>query len=241
MRTISLYTKDEKFVANVEIAPFADDRMPEVVTWGIRCFLHDKTSIATVTDYFECFAYAAVTPSPGLDVEEDKMPGKVWPPPTQRCVRCGETDQTVARSARQDCPNDAKGVHGWMPLTTAKATMAALMASTVPPVDMTARTRTDGGDANDPAHRVIDPTTGMQQSYVVLTAEERAKGFVRPVRRSYIHEKCGTTTTMGFALSESYARAPAMYSGTFCVRCKDHFPVGEAGEFVWEDGSKVGT
>jgi len=36
-------------------------------------------------------------------------------------------------------------------------------------------------------HLEIDPATGMQKDYVVLTEEERAKGFVRPVRRDYIH------------------------------------------------------
>lgn len=36
-------------------------------------------------------------------------------------------------------------------------------------------------------HRVIDPATGMQQGYVVLAEEERAKGFILPLRRSYRH------------------------------------------------------
>lgn len=38
-----------------------------------------------------------------------------------------------------------------------------------------------------PDYREIDPATGMQKDYVVLSAEERLKGFVRPVRRSYQH------------------------------------------------------
>jgi hypothetical protein len=33
----------------------------------------------------------------------------------------------------------------------------------------------------------IDPATGMHRDYWVLSEEERAKGFVRPVRRSYQH------------------------------------------------------
>ena len=32
-----------------------------------------------------------------------------------------------------------------------------------------------------------DPNTGMNSSYVVLTEAERAKGFVRPVRKTYVH------------------------------------------------------
>src|SRR5688572_13661776 len=84
--------------------------------------------------------------------------------------------------------------------------------------------------------------TGQYKSYVVLCPDERAKGFVRPVRRTYKHLKCGTVTTMGQALAETYARDPFFYSGTFCCGCGSHFPVGEDGEFVW-DGSteKVGT
>lgn len=136
----------------------------------------------------------------------------------------------------------------------------------------------------------------MQKGYVVLSAEERAKGFVRPVRRTYIHVGqhvcgkirppadgtlggqldvcclepghggecwmvfrtmvqpdaalaeqqhriggCGTSTTMGIALAETYARDPAFYGATMCVHCHGHFPVGKRGEFEWEDGTRVGT
>jgi len=84
---------------------------------------------------------------------------------------------------------------------------------------------------------------GQQKDYVVLTAEERAKGFVEPVRRSYVHEKCGNVTTMGQELAETYARCPDFYSGTFCCSCSNHFPVGASGQFVWKDNptQKVGT
>lgn len=137
---------------------------------------------------------------------------------------------------------------------------------------------------------------GMQKSYLVLSDEERAKGFVRPVRRSYKHvgirgpvrplrdldegsdlerglkssfakyevfgdaddpyrgrfwsqaeldkvgKGCGTVTTMGLALAETYARQPGFYGGTFCCGCCTHLPVGADGEFVW-DGTdeRVGT
>lgn len=83
--------------------------------------------------------------------------------------------------------------------------------------------------------RSIGPD-GQQAQYLVLSEEERARGFVRPVRRTYRHLKCGTTTTMGLAIAETYARNPAFYTGTFCSECRTHFPVGEAGEFVWIDG-----
>ena len=100
------------------------------------------------------------------------------------------------------------------------------------------RCMTDGSPIT-PDHREIDPSTGMQKGYVVLCPEERAKGFVRPLRRSYTHTKCGVETTMGLALCETYARNPSFYSGTFCAGCREHFPVSE---FKWaEDGAVVGS
>lgn len=112
------------------------------------------------------------------------------------------------------------------------------------PVDDPRTTLTDGRQIY-PAHRnriTEGPREGQQQDYVVLAEEERAKGFVRPVRRSYKHLTCGVVTTMGQTLAETYARDPLFYSGTFCCGCRDHFPVGERGEFVWDGTSeKVGT
>lgn len=103
-------------------------------------------------------------------------------------------------------------------------------------------TLTDGSPVTQD-HREIEPATGMQKGYIVLAEEERAKGFVRPVRRTYLHLKCNTTTTMGQSLAETYARDPKFYSGTYCANCRTHFPVGADGEFVWAgtDGEKVGT
>lgn len=92
-----------------------------------------------------------------------------------------------------------------------------------------------------PEHRDIK-SNGQQQGYVVLAEEERAKGFVRPVRRTYTHLKCGGETTMGQTLAETYARQPDFYSATFCGACAKHFPVGAAGEFVWQGTTeRVGT
>jgi hypothetical protein len=155
-----------------------------------------------------------------------------------------------------------------------------------------ATTLTDGSPVTDD-HREINRATGMQKGYVVLSEAERAKGFVEPVRRSYVHvgapqtgnlrdltddeherydafgyakyeaygpERspvcgrfwtqadlnrlggCGSTTTMGDSLAETYARQPEFYQGTFCSHCRDHFPVGERGEFVWAGtDQRVGT
>jgi hypothetical protein len=50
--------------------------------------------------------------------------------------------------------------------------------------------------------------------------------------------RCGTVTTMGRALSETYARDPTFYGATFCCGCNRHLPVAE---FVWTaDGTQVG-
>lgn len=94
-----------------------------------------------------------------------------------------------------------------------------------------------------PDHREINPATGMQRDYVVLAEEERAKGFVRPVRRRYRHIRCGGVTTMAQSIAETYARDPHHYSGTtFCAICRQHYPVGESGEFVWDGAEeKMGT
>ncbi len=81
--------------------------------------------------------------------------------------------------------------------------------------------------------------TGQHDGYIVLCPDERAKGFVRPYRDSYRHLPCGSVTTMGRSLSETYARDPTFYTATFCVRCQMHRPLSE---FVWTaDGQPVGS
>ena len=83
---------------------------------------------------------------------------------------------------------------------------------------------------------------------LILCDEERAKGFVRPVRNAYIHvganpemqgcvllkkptDACGSRTQMGKSLAETYARDPSFYGATFCCSCNAHFPVEQ---FMWE-------
>ena len=107
----------------------------------------------------------------------------------------------------------------------------------VPPVHTT-------DDPSDPRLTRGPDTESREQAevYLVLSDDERAEGFVRPLRSSYRHLPCGAVTTMGNAIAETFARLPAFYGNTYCARCNLHRPVGEAGEFVWlDDGSKVGT
>lgn len=159
----------------------------------------------------------------------------------------------------------------------------------------------ENGLTTDPKHEDLGhgaDTKPVPQNkcYLVLSEEERAKGFVRPVRRSYVHagiagpkhpvrdldaaqlerfkdeayvkfeaypagthgsaigrywtqaelesvEKgCGTLTTMGLALAETYARKPGFYGSTYCCGCSMHRPVGADGEFVWDGtAERVGT
>lgn len=108
----------------------------------------------------------------------------------------------------------------------------------------------------DPTDPRLNKGEGQHEVYLVLSEEERAKGFVRPLRRSYVHVGddpvmdgrvmlklgaggCGALTRMGLALCETYARDPKFYGATFCVGCNRHLPVWE---FVWdEDGAMVGS
>jgi hypothetical protein len=93
-------------------------------------------------------------------------------------------------------------------------------------------------DPNDPRlTRGVDKSPVPQAPvYLILSDAERAKGFVRPYRDAYKHRTCGTVTTMGRSLSETYARDPKFYGSTYCCQCQMHRPVSE---FNWYemDGS----
>lgn len=142
-------------------------------------------------------------------------------------------------------------------------------------------------DPNDPrlGRGVDDEPIPQHEVYLVLSEEERAKGYVRPLRTAYVHvgpsgptyplrdltpeesrryvtyvyvkyeeypdnpqssvtgrfwtqeqldsvgQGCGTVTTMGFAIAETYARDPEFYGATYCMGCRRHLPVDE---FVWD-------
>lgn len=119
-------------------------------------------------------------------------------------------------------------------------------------------------DPNDPrlGHGADEAPVPQNPVYLVLSEAERAKGFVRPLRRAYVHRfwkdcrpdplppvltatelselgGCGALTTMGLELCETYARRPDFYGSTYCVGCRMHRPVAE---FRWdEDGQVVGS
>lgn len=95
-------------------------------------------------------------------------------------------------------------------------------------------------DRNDPGlgHGSNDEPVPQNAVYLVLSDEERAKGWQRPYRDTYRHVVCGQTTSMGSAIAETYAANPRFYGATYCCHCSMHKPVGE---FEWLDGSMVGT
>jgi len=105
------------------------------------------------------------------------------------------------------------------------------------PVPSSAPTRltTDPTDTRL-THGVDSTPVDQADVYLVLGEDERAEGFVRPVRQEYRHTICGNTTRMGLVLSETYARDPTFYGSTYCVHCRMHRPVSE---FTWTDGGEV--
>lgn len=99
-------------------------------------------------------------------------------------------------------------------------------------------TTTDGkpprpGFEEAPAPAPIDPKTGQHAAYWVLSEEERAKGFVRPVRRSYRHvgvrpkyplrplteeEKRGPD--VGYVAFEAYPKSESSAIGRFWTQAQ---------------------
>ena len=117
---------------------------------------------------------------------------------------------------------------------------------------MVEKSMLSGGGEITPDYRDLKEN-GQQKGYVVLTPEERAKGFIRPVRTTYVHvglnptmdgivlikpgkNGCGSRTRMLQDISETYARDPKFYSGTFCIGCRTHLPLAE---FYWEGTTEV--
>jgi len=99
------------------------------------------------------------------------------------------------------------------------------------------------GTTTDPSHpdlkRGADDTPVEQQStYLVLSEEDRAQGFVKPLRREYIHKVCNKITVCNLEIAETYARDPTFYGGTYCTTCKMHRPLSE---FKWDDGEEMDT
>lgn len=93
-------------------------------------------------------------------------------------------------------------------------------------------TMSDGSPVTDD-HREIDPVTGMQKGYVVLSEEERAKGFVRPVRRTYIHVGMPGPTYPVRDLTATELERHARHGWVKFEKYPDDHPSGSTGRF-WQ-------
>ncbi len=98
------------------------------------------------------------------------------------------------------------------------------------------KTLTDGSPVTKDYSHTELKENGQQKDYIVLSEEDRAKGFVRELRFEYTHLTCNCTTRMSQAIAETYAREPKFYTGTFCTNCRKHFPLSE---FRWKGTNEV--
>ena len=71
------------------------------------------------------------------------------------------------------------------------------------PVDRSKRVLVSGNPVPEDDSHTADRGDGQQMDYVVLSADERSKGFVRPFRDAYRHLKCGKITTMSRSIAET--------------------------------------
>ncbi|MCP6727322.1 MAG: hypothetical protein KJI69_04935 [Patescibacteria group bacterium] len=88
----------------------------------------------------------------------------------------------------------------------------------------------------DLGHGVDTKVVPQQKKYLVLSQEELDKGFVRPVRTTYVHDVCGDETKVNITIAETYARNPKFYGSTYCISCGMHLHVSE---FRWSKDNEV--
>jgi hypothetical protein len=89
----------------------------------------------------------------------------------------------------------------------------------------------------DLQRKIDESPVSQRDTYLVLSDEEIAKGFIKPVRRSYTHKTCGTVTTCAKKLAETLAADPSFYRGAYCVSCRKHRLLNE---FTWlPDGEEM--
>jgi len=66
MLTVHLLTSELEHVADVELTPFVDHMMPEMVMWAERCFMRHGKFRHGQWYYVEGFWVVSRTPLPGL-------------------------------------------------------------------------------------------------------------------------------------------------------------------------------
>lgn len=76
----------------------------------------------------------------------------------------------------------------------------------------------------------LNPVTGQQKAYVVLTEEERSKGWVRPYRDSYVH--VGKKPKYELTdLTEQEEKDYGKYGYYKYEKYPDDHPTGQSGKF----------
>lgn len=81
-----------------------------------------------------------------------------------------------------------------------------------------------------------------EQRIWVLSEAELSGSIMRPIRMKFQHLVCsGISTFVNIDEAKTHALEPTYYGNLTCWCCGDISPIGEDGEFVWMDGSKVGT
>src|SRR5262249_23657813 len=87
--------------------------------------------------------------------------------------------------------------------------------------------------------RPVSPFGGIPHGYPTLPCQARKKAS----RILYKHTKCGGVTKMPDDMAETVEADPGFYSDLYCSQCRDYYPCGEDGEFVWlsNQGMKVGS
>lgn len=84
-------------------------------------------------------------------------------------------------------------------------------------------------DPEEARNSSIDPLTGQQRTYVVLSEEERAKGYVEPVRTSYKHVGIRPT----YLLRELTEKEKATYHGLGYIKFELYLEGGAALGRFW--------
>jgi hypothetical protein len=69
-----------------------------------------------------------------------------------------------------------------------------------------------------------------------LTPEEKAAGFIRPMRTRVKHKFCGTTSILRTVDALDMARDPTSWSTCWCMVCGRRLP---ADQFEWFPGGEA--
>jgi len=70
----------------------------------------------------------------------------------------------------------------------------------------------------------------------------RTGSFWKKDKFEKVHFGCGRKTSIDMQMALNFAGNPKFYRSARCSHCDNHFPVGDNGQFIWEDTTvRVGT